>query len=233
METIDIAYVFHQEKHSSQRFEFQIDADTLTISNPPDSPLPEWAALEFHQCSHCPLHSDASPYCPVAACLVDVVSGLDNIVSHDEMDVEVIMPERNVSRHTTAQRGISSMLGLLFATSGCPHTAFLKPMARFHLPFASEQDTIFRATGMYLLAQYFRKKEGHSTDLELDGLTELYDNLHVLNAMMAKRIRSATTTDSSVNAVILLDMFTNLMPFVIEEKLEDIHHLFRSFLIDK
>jgi hypothetical protein len=34
----------------------------------------------------------------------------------------------------------------------------VKPMARFHLPLASEEETIYRATTMYLLAQYFLRE---------------------------------------------------------------------------
>ena len=36
------------------------------------------------------------------------------------------------------------------ALSGCPVLEQLKPMARFHLPFASVEETIYRAASMYL-----------------------------------------------------------------------------------
>jgi hypothetical protein len=41
------------------------------------------------------------------------------------------------------------------ATSGCRYTAYFKPMARFHLPFANEEETAYRAISMYLLSQRF------------------------------------------------------------------------------
>ena len=48
--------------------------------------------------------------------------------------------------------------------------------------------------------------------------------------MIAERIRSATRADSSVNAVVLLDMISNLMPFVLDEQLLRLRHLFSSYI---
>jgi hypothetical protein len=122
------------------------------------------------------------------------------------------------------------MMGLVIATSGCPRTAFFKPMARFHLPLASKEETIFRATSMYLLAQYFLKKDGHFADLELKGLRRIYDNMQIINRATVERLRAATKTDSSINAIVILDNYAKSMPFAIEKSLEDIRYLFSSFL---
>ncbi len=232
MDTIDIRYCFNLGKQGCEVFDLCLDACTLKVINQSNLELPEWTKLEFHQCAHCPLNSKNHPNCLVAVSLANIVGRFNSIYSHDEIDLEVITNERCVSQHTTAQRGLSSLLGLLFATSGCPHTDFLKPMARFHLPLASDEETIFRAAGMYLLAQYFLRREGKESDLGLSGLKQIYDNLHLLNRMIAQRVRSTAQTDSSVNAVILLDMFTNLMPFVIEEHLDEIRYLFDAYLRD-
>lgn len=75
-------------------------------------------------------------------------------------------------------------------------------MARFHLPLASMEDTMFRVTSMYLMAQYFRHKEGRKSDFEFSGLKNIFANMHLLNIMIAERIKNATQTDSSLNAVI-------------------------------
>jgi len=232
MDIIEISYLFKLGEQRREIFELCMDAANLTLINKASSDLPEWTNLEFHQCSHCSLTSELHPHCPVAVSLSTVIGRFDNVVSYDEIGLEVTTGERKVSQHTTAQRGLSSLLGLLFASSGCPHTNFLKPMACFHLPLASEKETIFRAAGMYLLAQYFRKKNGQESDLELVGLKQMYNNLHLLNTMIAKRLRSIVSADSSVNAVILLDMFTNLMPFVIEDHLDEIKNLFEAYLLD-
>lgn len=227
---ITIRYNFNMKGDRSEVFDILLDPETLEILNQPTDNLPDWTLLEFHQCPHCPFTSSNRKYCPVAVSLVGVIDHFTNVVSHNEIDLTVITNERQVSQKTTAQKGISSLVGLLFATSGCPHTGYLKPMARYHLPLASEDETYYRAIGMYLLAQYFLRKEGREADLELDGLKLIYRNLHKLNTLIAERIRSATRADSSVNAVVLLDMISNLMPFVLDEQLFRIRHLFGSYL---
>ncbi len=230
MDEIAIRYRFDLAEDQSETFDLRLDGNTLELIVADSSEPPDWARLEYMQCPHCPLKSDAHPYCPVAVSLSGVISRFGDVFSHDELDLQVITDERTVIRHTTAQRAISALLGLLFATSGCPHTNYLKPMARFHLPLASEEETIFRSAGMYLLAQYFLRKEGKEGDLDLKGLTKIYENLHQVNKKIAERIRRSTQADASVNAVILLDMFTNLMPFVIEDHLDEIRHLYEAYL---
>ena len=230
MDPIQISYRFDLGKGRDEIFDILLDPNTLEIINQPSEELPPWTALEFHQCSHCPFTSATHPNCPLAVTLIQVLGRFNTVVSYNKIELTVLTHERQVFQKTTAQKGISSLVGLLFAASGCPHTAYFKPMARYHLPLASEDETYYRATGMYLLAQYFLHREGKQADLELEGLKTIYQNLHLLNTMVAERIRSATLSDSSVNAVVLLDMITNLMPFMLDEQLDKISHLFRSYL---
>ena len=221
---------FNEKKN--EIIDIQLDADSLEIVSRPAVELPEWTHLDFEQCPHCPLDINFYPICPVAECLFDVVTRFDKILSYDEVNLEIITFERKVFQHTTAQRAIGSLLGVVFPASWCPHTAFFKPMVRFHLPIATRQETVFRATGMYLLAQYFLSKQGQNVDPDLAGLTQIYRNLNTLNIHIAERLRSATKTDSSINAVITLDVFTQTVPFVIEDQMEEIRYLFKSYLSD-
>jgi len=232
MDVIKIKYCFDLDRSWSEVFDLELDAKTLDLINRPSNDLPEWTRLEVHQCSHCPFTSDTTPHCPVAVCLSQVIGRFANVISHDKIRLEVITDERTVTQNTTAQKGISSLAGVLIVASGCPHTGYFKPMARFHLPLASEQETFYRATGMYLLAQYYLRREGRNSELGLEGLKQLYKNLHLLNTMIAERIRMATTTDSSVNAVILLDMISNIVPLILDEQLNKLRHLFESYFSD-
>jgi len=158
-----------------------------------------------------------------------VVSRFEYLVSYDNIELTVITQERTISQFTTAQRAISSLMGLISATSGCPHTVFFRPMARYHLPLASEDETIYRATSMYLLAQYFKKKEGLDPDIEFNGLKEFYKKIEIVNQTMAKRLKAASDTDSTVNAIIILDMYAKVVPFGIKDSLEGIRHLFNPY----
>ena len=161
---------------------------------------------------------------------IDIVDRFDHILSYDKIMLEVMMDERIVIRSTTAQKGLSSLVGIVIAASSCPHTKFFKPMLRFHLPLASEAETIYRAASMYLLAQYFVLNEGKKADFELHGLEEIYNNMHMINVAIAERLRVASKTDALINAIILLDMFTKSIPSVIEESLDELRYLFTPYL---
>ena len=231
MKNTIIQYLFSKADNSRENFLFELDAGTLTLESKIPEDLPVWTALDFFQCPNCPFDVSAYPQCPLAVNLVDVVNRFEDLISYDEIRVDIITEERCISQFTTAQTGISSMLGLVIATSGCPHAAFFKPMARFHLPLASKEETIFRAASMYLLAQYFLKKEGQPADLDLEGLSRIYANMQIINESTVERLRAATSTDSSINAIVILDNYAKSMPFAIEKSLEDIRYLFSSFLV--
>ena len=229
MDIINIRYVFKLDKEKIEIFDLKLDSRTLELVNRPCKNLPFWARLDFNQCPHCPLDLLTHPFCPVAANLVEIVERFENVLSYDELDLEVTTPARHVFHHTTAQRGISSLLGVLFPASGCPHTSFFKPMVRFHLPLATEEDTVFRAAGMFLLAQYFLEKKGPGGELNLQGLKQIYNNMNLLNMNVAERLRNAACTDSPINAIVLLDVFALTMPLLIEEQLEEIRYLFAPY----
>jgi hypothetical protein len=202
----------------------------MLIDNPPPSPLPEWTRLEFQKCGHCPLSSDEQAHCPLASQLFPVIEHFNEIMSYDNVSVEVITERRTIRKTTDAQDALSAVLGLVIPTSGCPHTGYFRPMARFHLPMADTDETIYRATSMYLLAQYFKKKKGQDHEQDFTGLKKIYQNMQILNAAIADRLRAATRTDASVNAIILLDMFAQALPFAIEDSLEEIASLFSQYL---
>jgi hypothetical protein len=192
--------------------------------------LPSWTALEIHQCPNCPLDKARHPHCPVASNLVDLVELSDGLQSYAEVSLTVTVPERQIVATTTVQRAVSSLLGLVMATSPCPRTQPLRPMARFHLPLASEEETLYRSTSMYLLAQYFLSLTGRVPDIELRGLHEIYKNLQVVNAAMAERLRYINSTDGAVNSIVLLDLLAKALPYSLDESLEDIRYLFASYL---
>jgi len=229
MGTMTIKYYFTLPEGVREIFNLQFDAQKLELVGNILDVMPSWTRLDFHQCPNCPLTPHTHPHCPLAAHLVNIVESFEGLISYSEIQVDVMTAERFITQETTVQRGMSSLMGLVMATSGCPHMAFFKPMARFHLPFASAEETVYRATSMYLLAQYFLHKEGHQADLDLTGLREIYNNIEVVNVAVAKRLRTATEADSAINAIILLDIYTKAIPVVIEESLEEIRYLFAPF----
>lgn len=226
-----IEYLFRLQDHSEERFTIRLDPQSLeALPNSPPEPLPDWTALSFAQCASCRLTAATSPRCPAAVNLAPIVRRGEKLVSIDQVYLQVTTAERISLQKTTAQRALCSLMGLVIATSGCPHTAFFKPMARFHLPLASEEETVFRATATYMLSQYFVKNDGKEADFNLEKLTALYRTMQEINLAMAKRVKSMSKTDSSVNAIVLLDMYAKALPYVIKQSLEELRYLFEPFL---
>lgn len=232
MKPIYFKYIFSfgPDWEKKQVFDIKIDAKSLELLNPPTITLPSWTLLEFYQCTICPLKSTDHPYCPVAVNLVTVVQGMGSLISYDQVQVEVQTRERTITGKTTVQQAIRSLIGLLMAVSGCPHTAYFKPMARFHLPLSSEAETIYRASSMYLLAQYFKKKDGKTIDLDFKGLKKIYQDIQLVNYTMAARLREASKNDSILNAIVELDIYAQTLTFVIEDSLKEFRSLFSPYL---
>lgn len=229
-EFLVIRYRFEAADGTRAEFVATMDRETMEAREPEGDP-PPWTALDFRQCPHCPLDPQEHPHCPAAVQLPALLEAFDHLPSHAEARVEVSSAERTVSHETSVQQGMGALMGLLMATSGCPVMAFFRPMARFHLPFATPEETTFRAVSTYLLATYLRAREtGEEPSWSLDGLTEIYRDVHVLNKAMAERIRAATSTDSSVNALIVLDMLAVTLPMDVGAHLPGIRETFQAFL---
>jgi hypothetical protein len=80
------------------------------------------------------------------------------------------------------------------------------------------------------LNQYFLKKDGHQSGVELDGLLKVYQEIQRVNQSMLQRLRTAVQTDSAVNALILLDVYAKFALIDIDECLDEIRYLFQPFL---
>lgn len=229
MTPLRIRYRFVLPDGSRELFDLFFDAHDFRLLNPHPQQLPFWTQLGFNQCENCPLKAGETPHCPVAVQLVGVIERLERVVSYDQVRVDVHSPERIVSQETTAQQALSSMLGLIMAASGCPRTAFLRPMARFHLPLASEAETIYRILAMYALAHLLRDGTASSPDA-FAQLKNAYEELHTVNRGITRRLGAATRNDPARNAVVLLDTYTTLLPNAIDQSLEELRPLFRALL---
>ncbi|MEE9141837.1 MAG: hypothetical protein V3U59_03915 [Gammaproteobacteria bacterium] len=228
MKSILVRYTFRLGDGSTEVFDLELNPETLEPVEPVGHDLPDWTRLGFQQCPNCPLNEDTHPRCPLAARLSDVVGRFDRLVSHDQLVVEVITRERAVAQRTTAQKGIASLMGLIIATSGCPNTAWFKPMARFHLPFSSEEETVFRAASTFLLSEHIRRVDGDAVDGSFAGLQEIYETMHIVNNAVAKRLRAATSSDAAVNALVLLDTNSMNLSQVIEQSVDSLRRYFNT-----
>ncbi len=226
---LNFTYRLSAADYDSTDFVIEVDKHSMTLVSTPQPPYPFWTALSYQQCRNCPLQPEQFSHCPVAVNLMPLLDLCGHLVSHKPMTVEVLTDRRSIRAETTAQHVASSILGLIMATSPCPHTEYLKPMARFHLPLADQDETIYRVTAMFLLAQYFRYKENLPYSLELNELLSIYHNLQIINLHLTKRLKTAIREDAAINGIILLDLLSKSVSWSIEDGLEEIHHLFNSY----
>ncbi|MDH5661319.1 MAG: hypothetical protein OEY65_09995 [Gammaproteobacteria bacterium] len=228
MENVKYTYQLEFTNGREEEFKIELDNISLTPVQSESSKLPSWTELEFNKCTGCPL-SLKYTHCPLAVQLAPLVDTLKDVTSIEKTKVTVTLDERIVYKNTSAQEGISSMMGIITAVSGCPLTEFFKPMARFHLPFANMEETFYRAASMYMLGQYYRWQNNMSADMDMKGLTQYYSNVAKVNHGMAARLRATQREDSAVNALVLLDMFVKSMPDAIEPFLEELKPLFEPY----
>jgi hypothetical protein len=220
-----ITYRFHLER-GVEEVALRFELASFMLQHDADKPPADWAKLDYHQCPHCPLDPAQSPLCPFAQGLLGFVERFDDFNSFDEALIEVVTESRTVAARKPLQDGMASLMGLIGATSGCPHLAFFRPMARFHLPFARDDETLYRVFSMYLLGRYLA--DGAVDAASLRGLRALTEAATQVNRAMADRVRSAFNRDVVVNAVIILDMFARSVPFAIEEGLSDLRALYAA-----
>lgn len=214
-----------------KEFIIELDKNTLNLQTHSDKLLPSWTALEYHQCSICTLDPQESAFCPVAVNLVDLVEFFQMSASYEKIELHIETEARNFAKKTSLQQGISSLIGIYMVTSGCPVMDNLKPMVRFHLPFATIEETKYRAVSMYLMAQYFLFKEGEEPDWELKHLADIYDDIKLLNMNFSQRLSSIGLEDATLNALVELDCFAeNIRIGLSKDKLTEIKALFKSYL---
>lgn len=226
---IRYSYTFQFSNGSVKRFDVDLDARTLELATTPAATRPEWTNLAYHQCEECPL-ADSVPHCPVAVNLSSLVESFKDSLSFEETTVTVETQQRTYSTQTTLQQGLSSIIGIYMVTSGCPVMDQLRPNVRFHLPFASGEETIYRAVSMYLLTQYFRMRRGDPPDWTLDRFAEIYKGVWLVNKGITQRLAHASTKDANVNAVIVLSMFGSNLNEHLEHSLKEIEPLFRDHI---
>ncbi len=215
---MNISYSFEFGDGHLQRFNLKLDEETFLL--PEDSIAASkqpWMELSCHQCPDCTLSAEDSPYCPIALNLGGIVEPFRDELAIASVTTRVEMRERQISKQCDLQEGLSSLIGLVMATSGCPVLDKLRPMAYLHQPFASSDETLFRAATVFLMGQYIRQQSGAEGALGLDGLVELFNQINQLNSAFTQRLDSHFEQDTTnSNAVILLDSFAETVPFDLE-----------------
>ena len=227
---LDIHYRFHFDETAPVEFAVSLDPYTLLNRAPLPAAPPPWTRLDYERCPNCTLDARLHPWCPTAAHLVEPIALFSKIPSFARTRIEVEIPERTMSKLCSVQEGLSSLFGIYMTSSGCPILKVLRPMVRFHLPFASREETVFRAAATWLIGQYLRDEGGAAKrGLSLDGLSERYRQIGLVNKAFSRRIQAAAELDASLNAIVLLDCFAKTAPLSIENGLREMRSIFSAW----
>ncbi len=210
---------YQLQLHDSSEWRYQVD-----IHRPKDARQfngqahPEWARLGYCQCSNCPLDPAEVEYCPAAIDSADIAQHFANTPSIERADVWVHTRERSYFKNSDMQNILRSLFGLIMASGSCPILSRLQPLAEFHLPFASLEETVHRMAGTYLIRQYLKQREGiAAADWEMHGLQELYRELKTVNVALMKRLRQASKEDANINAMQTFVSISSIVEMGIED----------------
>lgn len=220
---VKFVYKFIFADRTEKVIDVVVDKKTLSVLEPPIVTKPDWARMEYFKCPHCPLNEKEYEYCPLALNVQIILDEFGDKISYEKVDVFVETPARNYQKNTSLQEGVSSLLGILMVTSGCPVMGKLKPLLYFHLPFASVDETEIRALSFYLLAQYIKLMKGETPDWEMNKLKQIYEDVRLLNYHVSRKIVTLAQNDASINSLIVLNNFAEFVTIILDER--TIHEL--------
>jgi hypothetical protein len=222
-------YEFQFEDGHNRSYHIALDPKTLSlISDEHHHQAPDWTRLKYHQCSNCPLEIDMHPYCPIAINIMELVETFKNVLSYHNCTVVCETEDRIYSKKTSIMEGLSTIFGLIMPTSDCPIMNFLKPMARFHLPFSSVEETTARTSSMYLLGQYFKSKDRNDIKIDFKALENHYAQVKLVNEGIIKRISSVSNQDADKNAIVTLHSISLFLSMEIDYSLSTLEYIFMT-----
>ncbi len=227
---VQFSYTIAFSDGREKRFEVRLHDRTCAVLQAPREDYPKWTSLAYKKCRDCPLAEEDHPRCPVAVSIVDLVEFFCQNSSVERVEVRFESRQRSFIRaDVPISRVISSLLGIHMVTSGCPVLDPLRPMARFHLPFADIEETTYRAISMHLLGQYFEQKRGRPADWSLEGLRRIYCDISRVNEDFAKRLAFGVPNEAAANALADLDCFAQWIDLSISDQtLDDLEALFEA-----
>jgi len=227
-----VQYRLMFQDQTEKSYELHLHADSLApIGWTPNKP-PEWAALDHHKCSNCPLNSAEHAYCPASLSLAPLVESSNDMDLLDTVKLVVRTNDRAVAVSATVQKALGSFIGLLMATSDCPRAAPFRPLARFHLPLATEEETVYRAVTSYAMAQFILRQEGMESSADLEGLYDIYRELEVVNTALASRLKTAGLEGAISKSLMEWDVFSGMFPIRAEDIIKHMRPLFTAYLGD-
>ena len=220
-------YQFQFENGYTKNYQISLDPKTLSLIHNENRHKPQdWTQLAYNQCNNCPLTIESHPYCPIAINIMELVETFKDILSYHNCTVVCETEDRIYSKNTSIMEGLSAIFGVIMATSDCPIMDFLKPMARFHLPFSSVEETTVRTASLYLLGQYFKHKNQPVIKMDFKSLENHYAQVRLVNEGIIKRISNVSKQDADKNAIVTLHSLSLFLSMEIDYSLSSLEYIF-------
>lgn len=225
---IEYEFYFLERNRELKKFEVYLDRKT-GIAEPAENPVAkEWTKLEFQKCSHCPLSEERFENCPLALNISGLAEIFADYSSFEKVLVKVRNEIRTYEKEMEFQDGLKSIMGIYFAASGCPHMKLLKPMAHFHLPFASIEETLFRHMGNFFLYEYFSREHKDGIQIDIKDISKYYRNIDQVSIGIYNRVSKVSKKDANKNAIVILNSYGQLMSFESTQNFESLRYLFEE-----
>ncbi|MBN1621882.1 MAG: hypothetical protein JW871_04760 [Endomicrobiales bacterium] len=220
--------------NDGKELKFNIQLDKVSLGMIPKTQLgyPEWIILGHRKCPICPFDEKNVNYCPIAKNLVEVIDSFKGMNPDEDIELFINTETRNYFKKTTVKEGMSSLIGIYMVTGGCPILDKLRPMVRFHLPFADHEETKYRAITMYLMAQFLLYKQGKIPDWDLKYLFSIYKNVRIVNRSFHERLAESPLKKASIEALMKLDCFAGQVSDTIVDKdtMSNMSELFNAYM---
>jgi hypothetical protein len=219
MEEMYFNYIFKLKNGIEKRISVNLDKELNVIAKKKEN-YPDWVEMKKFRCKNCNLQEDKK-VCPVAYNLLDIIEDFKDIYSYEEAEIVIETPERTYFKKTSVQAGIGSLMGIYMVTSGCPTLEKLKPMVKFHLPFATIEETMYRVISMFMTAQLLKEKQGLKSGFDLKEIIDIYSEIEKVNINFAKKLNELNMSDASINAIVLLNSFASFANLSFDDDLTE------------
>jgi hypothetical protein len=229
LDTLQILYRFTLSDGRVKEVQLLLDRLTLGLHSRPGGEWPAWTRLSFNQCPNCPLKEPRHPRCPVAENLAGIVEEFKEFNSTTKALIEIFTETRTISREATLAEGLSSLMGIIMPTSGCPVLDKLRPNVLQHLPFATAEETLFRTYAMYLFAQFLAARRGAAPDWDLLRFREMIEGVCTVNRTFCERLYGTCIKDVHVNAVVRLNCFAEIAIGALSPRSKRLDDLSKAF----
>lgn len=231
-DVIPFRFVFTFKDGLVKEYNIRLDKKTLRLIQPEEKPPSPWALLKNFKCPNCPLNESQHEFCPTATHIIELIDWFKNRESIEEVIVLIETRERAYLKKVPLYIGLSSLLGIYMVTTGCPILERLKPMVRFHLPFASVEETTYRSVTMYLLAQFFLQRRKNKPDWNLENLASIYNDIQIVNKNICDKLQEITSRDAAANALVKLDYSALYISLRVNKNiLDEIETYFNAYFV--